>query len=120
MLIRRSSTRVLLTVAAAVAALLVAGWAMALAEHGHIRGDSFFEYRLRQLDGVPAWFVAAIILVLLNGWNLCRGALSRTGSEAPGEFRDAGGAPGAGDLALNLVAIPALLVAFLVVRALGW
>jgi hypothetical protein len=107
-------------VAVAVAALLLAGWAMALAEHGCIRGDSFFEYRIRQLDGVPAWFVAAIILVLLNGWNLCRRAINRTGSETPGEFRDAAGSRGASDFALNLVAIPALLVAFLVVRALGW
>ncbi len=117
--------RILWVEAGAVIGLFLAGAALTFADRNGYRATSFFTYRVARLDNTPWWFIASLLLVLINGlWLFRLAALEAT-------FRTPHGLP-FGEwsasipvnplrlLGVNLVCIPVLLTAFLIVRANGW
>lgn len=117
--------RMMLIEAAALTGLLLAGWVLTLAQGYRYRGYTFFTYRVIHLDQTPAWFVACGVLLVINGFWLFK--LAAIG----GGFGTPTGSPWGiwnvsvpiNDLrmfAINLIAIPALLGAFMIVRSMGW
>jgi hypothetical protein len=106
----------------AVLGLLLAGVILTWVEQDYRSCETFFTYRMRHMDYLPAWFIATLMLIALNGLYMFRLATIE------GMFRTPRGT-GWGEwgvsvpinplrlFAINLVTIPAILVLFLFIRA---
>ena len=116
---------ILLVEVVAVAGLLVAGAALEWIEVDRSYPGSFFSYQIEHLDCVPAWFVATLLLLSVNGVWLLKLA------QVEGFFHTPQG-NGWGTWgavlpinplklhAVNLVAIPVIIGLFLIIRANLW
>jgi len=110
---------------AAIMGLLFAGAILTWAERGHRYGETFFTYRIQHLDYLPAWFAASLMLMAINGFWMFRLANIQGMFHTP---RGTGWGEWGASLpinplrlfAINLIAIPAALVLFLVMRAHCW
>ncbi len=110
---------------AAIAGLLIAGAILTWAEAGHHYRETFFTYRSEQLDYLPAWFAASLVLMAINGFWMFRLANIEGMFHAP---RGNGWSEWGASLpinplrlfAINLIAIPAAMALFLIIRAKGW
>ena len=115
----------ILSQACAIGLLLLGGWTMDLAYAGHDRG-AFFSCRIRALNGFPYWFLSALALSIVNGFYLFRLAALEGGIRTP---------PGSGQwgryslwlpinplrmVAVDLVAIPVLLILSVLFRQHCW
>lgn len=110
---------------AAIMGLMIAGAVLTWVDRGHSHGETFFTYRIHSLDYLPAWFAESLLLVAINGFWLFRLANIEGMFRTP---RGAGWGKWSASLpinplrlfAINLMAIPAALVLFGVVRANHW
>jgi len=114
---------VLLVEVGAVVGLYLAGIALSLVEYTHYPG--FFSYRIHHLDDLPVWFIATLALMVLNGIWMFRLATLEGTVRTPREngWGNWGAAIPVNPLrlfAVNLAAIPVLLLLFLVVRKSLW
>jgi len=110
---------------AAVSGLLLAGAALTWAEHGGPCRETFFSYRIQHLDNLPAWFAATLILAAINGFWMFRLASIEGSFRTPQNsgWGDWGASLPINPLrlfAINLIAIPAALGLFLIIRAHCW
>lgn len=102
--------------------LYLAGWALSVAGGSRQSGDGIFSHRIYCLDGIPTWFSATMALVFANSlylykWALLRGSLQAPGLGNAGEFSMNVPLPHMKMVAINLVTIPLLMVALLVVES---
>lgn len=109
----------------ALAGLLICGAVLTWAERGHRYGDSFFSYRIHAMDALPAWFAACLLVFAVNGFWMFRlanieGAVNTQRSTGSGEWGASVPINPLRLFAINLVAIPAALALFLLIRANGW
>ena len=115
--------RILYAQVVALGLLLLAGWILAMVET-EMQRETFFIYRLRTFDGFPYWFASVLVLSVINGlylWKLAvvEGSLEIT---RPHTSRDLGLFVPLNPLklvAVDLVAIPLLLILFVFVRKYG-
>lgn len=122
---RTFAAMVLWVQVAAVAGLMVAGAALTWAEGEHRHGETFFSYCIAHLDLIPAWFAATLALMAVNGFWTFRLASFEGRIIAP---RGSAWGPWGAYVplnplrlfAVNLVAIPALLGVFMLMRAVQW
>jgi hypothetical protein len=110
---------------AAMIGLLVTGLLLTWTEHPHYYGNSFFTYRIHHLNYLPAWFIAALMLMAINGFWMFR--LSNIEGIVNTPYRSGWGEWGASFpinplrlFAINLIAIPVILALFMIIRANGW
>ena len=99
--------------------LLFLGFLLAMIQPSHY--ESFFTYNVKSLDEIPAWFIFSLILVFLNGRYLLKmSALEGTfGTPQHGGFGNwfiNFPIPPMRILGYNLITIPVLLFAFVLVR----
>jgi hypothetical protein len=112
--------------AAAVVGLLMSGLILTWAESGHrYPGQGFFTYRIEHMDCLPAWFVMALALMAVNGFWMFRLATIEAFFRTPngtgwGQWTASLPINPLRLFAINLVAIPAAIGIFLVIRAYGW
>lgn len=109
----------------AVLGLWSVGAALTWIEQGYRYGDGFFTYRICHFDYLPAWFTATLALIALNGFWTFRlanleGRIHSPAGTAWGEWGAFLPINPLRLFAVNLVAIPALLGLFLIIRAQGW
>jgi hypothetical protein len=107
----------------ALLGLFILGAVLPTAQCG--RGGGFFTYRIQHLDDLPAWFVSALILSALNGFWMFRlarveGTIRTPSGGGRGEWGAVLPVNPLRLFAVNLVAIPALLLLFLVIRKFLW
>lgn len=117
--------RILLVVPASILALLAAGAVLAEVQAGYYAGASFFEYRVWHLDDLPAWFVAVMLQLAINGALVFRWAAVHASFHTPtygwgGDYQLYVPLPTMKVIGVNLLSIPALLLVFTLVRARGW
>jgi hypothetical protein len=117
--------RMMVIEAAAVVGLLLAGWGLTVVQGDRYRQQTFFTYEVMHLDNTPAWFVACLTLMVINGFWLFKLAAVEGGFGTPmgspwGNWNVSMPINDLRIFAVNLVAIPALLGAFMVVRSMGW
>jgi hypothetical protein len=110
---------------AALAGLFMAGLALTIAQGDQYTGRTFFSYRLIHLDQTPAWFGAALALSAINGFWLFRLALLEGGLGTPpggpwGQYSVVVPVNHLRLFAINLIAIPALIGAFILARSLNF
>ena len=110
---------------AAVAGLLLAGGALTWAERGGPGRASFFTYRVQHFDFLPAWFAATLMLAAINGFWMFRLASIEGSFYTPQNngWGNWGASLPINPLrlfAINMIAIPAAIGLFLIVRAHGW
>jgi len=109
----------------AIAGLLFSGAILTWVEHGHRYRETFFTYRIQHLDYIPAWFAFSLVLMAINGFWMFRLANIEGIFHTP---RGTGWGEWGASLpinplrlfAINLIAIPAALMLFLVMRANSW
>jgi hypothetical protein len=115
----------LLVEAAALTTLLCAGWILSVGQGNDFTGRTFFTYHVRHFDQTPYWIVASLALMATNGFWLFRLAHVEAG------FTTSRIGPcGLYNLqipvnhlrlfAINLVAVPILITAFVVIRTRGF
>lgn len=111
--------------AAAIACLLIAGAILAWVEAGY-HAESFFSYRIRILSYLPAWFACTLALAAINGfWMFRLATIELEGMFAP-RFSGLSGWAASFPVnplrlfAVNLIAIPGLLMLFIILRAANW
>lgn len=109
----------------AEAALMASGWLLALSEPYRPFEDSFFGCRLVWAADLPAAFVAGMALLLLNGlflfeWAALRGFFHTPPHGPWGGWGFDVPVPQLRILALNLVAVPALIGLFVLLRDAYW
>jgi len=107
---------------AAVSGLLVAGALLTWVERDYRPHESFFTYRVPQLDYLPAWFAATLLLLSINGFWMFRlstieGAFHTPNGTGWGHWGATVPINPLRLFAINLVAIPATLGLFVVLRA---
>jgi hypothetical protein len=88
-------------------------------------GTNFFTYRVRHLDYLPAWFAASLMLMAINGFWTFRLAVIEGVFRTPprsgwGEWRASLPVNPLRLFAVNLIAIPAMLALFMIIRASHW
>jgi len=110
---------------AAIVGLLVAGAILTWIQAGqYCSQQTFWTYRVRVLDGLPAWFFFSLCLACINGFYMFRlsvlEAVVRTPRHGWGEWGATLPINPLRLFAINLVAIPTALAAFLVMRASCW
>ena len=116
---------ILLVEFSAITGLLVSGAILTWTEQGSRYGETFFTYRIQHLDCLPAWFAASLMLMAINGFWMFRLASIEGMFHTP---RGMGWGEWSASLpinplrlfAINLIAIPAALVLFLILRANYW
>jgi len=113
---------IILVEVAAVIGLLLAGAILEWIEADQPFPGSFFSYRIEHLDYVPAWFLAMLLLLSVNGIWLLKLAQLEGFFQTPqgGGWGTWGAVLPVNPLklhAVNLVAIPVIMALFLVVRA---
>ena len=106
-----------------VIGLMTAALLLTIAEGHHYA--NFFTYRIRFGDYLPAWFISVMLLSALNGyylWHLASidGFFQLPGSRNPGTWKASLPVNPLKLWGMNLVAIPLILLLFLIVRANGW
>jgi hypothetical protein len=106
----------------AIASLLAAAWILSLLQGP--RYESFFTYRSPLLDHTPIWFVACLLLLAFNGFWLFRlafigGAFATPPGSPWGQWSVEIHLNAVRIFAVNLIAIPAILLGFVVIRSLG-
>lgn len=116
---------ILLVEVAAISGLLVSGAVPTWAEQGRRYGENFFTYRIQHLDYLPAWFAASLILMAINGFWMFRlanieGMFHTSRGNGWGEWSTSLPINLLRLFAINLIAIPAALVLFLIMRANCW
>lgn len=111
---------------AAVSGLLLAGAILMWAEGDHrCPAQNFFTYRIEHMDYLPAWFVMTLGLMAVNGFWMFRlstieGMFRTPHGTGWGEWGAAFPVNPLRLFAINLIAIPAALGLFLVIRANCW
>ncbi len=116
---------IILVEVAAVIGLLLAGATLEWIEADRQYPGSFFSYRIAHLDSVPAWYIALLLLTAANGVWLLKLAQIEGMFHTPqgGGWGTWGAVLPVNPLklhAVNLVAIPAIMALFFVVRANLW
>ena len=109
---------------AAIVGLLFVGLMLTWGEDAR-NGYSFFSYRIQHLDFIPAWFAGVLALMSVNGFWAFRLSVFEGAFNTPP--RSGWGPWGASVpinplrlFAINLVAIPVIIAAFLVIRSNAW
>ncbi len=115
----------------AVLGLLASGAVLSIAQEPYQGPWSYFVYRVRCLDYLPAWLASVHALTAINGLGLIQ-AVGRAGFHFGNPYPAYPGHPGmavtqvtpvirvAQLIAVNLVAVPALIGLYLLVRAMLW
>lgn len=116
---------ILLVEVAAISGLLISGAILTWAEQGHRYGETFFTYRIQHLDYLPAWFAASLVLMAINGFWMFRlanieGMFHTPRGNGWGEWGASLPINPLRLFAINLIAIPAALGLFLLIRANYW
>lgn len=111
--------------AVSIFSLLASGLILTLAENGNAYRQSFFTYRIYHLDYLPAWFTASLILMAINGFWMFRLAAIEGSFYTP--THSGWGTWGVSVpinplrlFAINLIAIPGILILFMIIKANGW
>jgi hypothetical protein len=109
----------------AISLLFLAGAGLTWVERGYRSNETFFSYRIQHIDCLPAWFVAALFIMAVNGIWMFRLAYVdgtfRTPRDRPlGEWGISIPIHPLRLFAVNLVMIPATLMLFLIIRAYYW
>ena len=115
--------RIFLVEMLAIIALYFAGAMLSWVEYGH--GASFFTYRLRHLNYLPAWFISTLILMIINGISLFKlgaieGSVIIPGSKGTKKVDANIPINSIRLLGINLIAIPGILIIFIIARANYW
>lgn len=110
---------------AAILGLYIAGALLMWVDQGHRYCDTFFTYRIYNLDDLPAWFAATLMLMVINGFWVFRlanieGVFHTPRGTGWGEWGASVPINPLRLFAINLVAIPATLIVFLFIRANSW
>jgi hypothetical protein len=108
----------------AVGGLLGAGTVLTWVEADYFHSATFFTYRIEHLDFLPAWFACTLALLAINGFWVFRLAsvegFFRTPRRGWGEWGASVPINPLRLFAINLVAIPAAIALFIVMRANCW
>lgn len=116
--------RILTIPLGAIVSLFVTGWILTELQGVGYSGRTFFTYRVESLDRTPAWFIALLLLFVINGVWLFRlgvigGHVRTSGNTFRRDWDFAVPLNGLRLFAVNLIAVPILLGIFMVVRALA-
>jgi hypothetical protein len=116
---------ILLVELAAVSGLLISGAILSWIEGNYHYGESFFTYRIQHLDFTPAWYAASLMLMAINGFWMFRlasieGAVSTPQGSGWGQWSASFPVNPLRLFAVNLVAIPAAIALFMIIRANQW
>jgi hypothetical protein len=114
---------ILLVETFAISALIFIGWILTIIQDDRY-GENFFSYRIRHVDDTPAWFFSVLVLLIINGFWLFKLAFVEGGFWTPhkGPWGDWNLQFPINQLrifAVNLVAIPGLIFAFIFIRQMG-
>ena len=112
------------TQVAAIGGLLFTGWVLTLVQCERFDG-TFFTYRIIHLDHTPAWFAASLVLSAINGFWLFKLAVleGAVGTPLQGPWGAYNATVPLNPLrlfAINLVAIPALIGIFIMIRSMSF
>ncbi len=116
---------ILLVELVSVSLLLISGLILSLSEPQNLNGSSFFSYRLFYFDYIPAWFLATMGLMAINGiWMfklaVVEGLFNTPSNSGWGNWGIQFPINPLRLFAVNLIAIPGILVLFLLIRSNGW
>lgn len=106
-----------------VLGLIICGYILSLAERPG--RDSFFAYRFRHLDDLPAWFACSLLLLFINGIYMFRLSVFE-GAVNAGSHQHGHGWQAVLPvnplrlIAVNFVTIPLIMGLFIFARANYW
>ena len=121
-IVRDFVRRVIVVEALAVVGLLLAGLVLNLVQPGVTSScEGFFSYRIRILDHTPAWLVLVLAQMAINGFWMFRLGVLEGGVYTPpgGPYGNWGVQVPINYLrifAVNLIVIPASVLAFILIR----
>lgn len=100
---------------------LISGTLLNALELNH-HGGSFFSYRIRHMNYLPAWFILSMILMSVNGYWIFKlanleGSFFTPSYNNRGQYRAAFPLNQLRLFALNFITIPILMVIFVIIRA---
>jgi hypothetical protein len=104
--------------------LLFVGWMITIAQDGY-HYETFFSYQVIHLDYMPYWLLAILVLMCVNGWWMFRLARFEGAFHVPQNMHQESyevfvPVNNLRLFAINLIAIPVIILCFIVIRHLHW